>query len=184
MRQGREGGRALALALVSVATAAGAKVYLGIDEAIELAFSGCSVQRQTVYLTPEQLRRATEAAGQPVTQALVNPYVATCNGAPGGAAYFDVHRVRTLTETMMIVVAPDGTVKRLEVLSFNEPEDYLPRPAWYAQFVGKRLGDELALKQGIRPIAGATLTARATTDAVRRVLALHAAIGAPGSPRP
>lgn len=172
------------LALACLATAAGAKVFLSTEEALKLAFPGCAVQRRTVYLTPEQLQHATKLSGQAVTQALVNPYVATCDGGLAGTAYFDVHRVRTMPETMMVVVGPEGAVRRIEVLAFNEPEDYVPRAAWYAQFVGKTLNDELALKQGIRPIAGATLTARATTDAVRRVLALHAAIGATGGPKP
>jgi hypothetical protein len=67
------------------------------------------------------------------------------------------------------------------VLAFNEPEDYLPKAAWYGQFAGKKLSGELQLKKAIRPIAGATLTARATTEAVRRVLAIHEAIGAGGA---
>jgi hypothetical protein len=73
----------------------------------------------------------------------------------------------------MVVIAPAGTIARIEVLSFSEPEEYLPREHWYAQFPGKALNDELAMKRGIRPVSGATLTARATTEAARRVLALH-----------
>jgi len=69
-------------------------------------------------------------------------------------------------------------VSRIEVLSFQEPEDYLPLPQWYAQFPGRPLEDELSLKRGIRPVAGATLTTNATLDAVRRVLALHRVLSA------
>ena len=36
-----------------------------------------------------------------------------------------------------------------------------------------RLDEELELKRAIRPVTGATLTARATSDAVRRILAIH-----------
>jgi hypothetical protein len=84
--------------------------------------------------------------------------------------------VRTQAETLMIAVDPQGKVARIEVLSFREPEEYLPRGAWYQQFVGKALGPELQLKRAILPVSGATLTARATTSAVRRVLALHQVI--------
>ncbi len=169
----RKRGYWVAMAVVALASPAWGKVFLTTDEALKLAFPGCTVERRTHYLTKAQLERASTLAGQEITQALVNPYQATCEGKPGGAAYFDVHRVRTLPETIMVVVAPDGSVRRIEVLAFNEPEDYLPKAVWYGQFVGKKLNDELALKQAIRPIAGATLTARATTDAVRRTLALH-----------
>jgi len=173
-----------ALATLAVSPPAAAKVFLTPEEALGLAFPGCSIERRTVYLTAAQQEQASKLAGQQVTQALAYPYSATCDGKPGGSAYFDVHRVRTLPQTIMVVVATDGSVRRVEVLAFNEPEDYLPKAAWYGQFAGKKLSGELQLKKAIRPIAGATLTARATTEAVRRVLAIHEAIGAGGSVRP
>jgi hypothetical protein len=70
-------------------------------------------------------------------------------------------------------------VARLEVLAFAEPEEYLPRARWYGQFLGRALDDELNLGRGIRGVSGATLTARATTRAVRRVLAVHAVLQEP-----
>ena len=82
----------------------------------------------------------------------------------------------------MIVVDPQGRVARIEVISFREPEDYLPRGAWYEQFRGKALNPNLQIKRDIRPVTGATLTARATTDAVRRVLALHQILTGAGRP--
>jgi Na+-translocating ferredoxin:NAD+ oxidoreductase subunit G len=44
------------------------------------------------------------------------------------------------------------------------------------EFQGRKLDDELAISRGIRAVSGATLTARATTEAARRVLALHAVL--------
>jgi hypothetical protein len=70
-------------------------------------------------------------------------------------------------------VDPQGKVGRIEVISFREPEEYMPRALWYQQFQGKALDRDLQIKRDIRPVTGATLTARATTGAVRRVLALH-----------
>ena len=159
------------LALLGALPAA-AKVYLSIDEALALAFPGAAIERRTSYLKPEQLAEASALAGQEVESALVVTYVATKDGALVGRAYFDAHLVRTLPETLMLALDPAGKVLRIEVLSFDEPEDYLPRPIWYEQFRGKELSPELALKRAIRPITGASLSARATTDAVRRILAL------------
>jgi len=167
------------------AAPAAAKVFLSMDEALRTAFPGCQVERRTAYLTPAQLAKARELAGVEVPSALVNYHTATRNGQPAGTAYFDTHRVRTLPETLMIVVDPQGKVARIEVISFREPEEYMPRGAWYQQFLGRTLDRELQLKQAIRPVTGATLTARATTAAVRRFLALHqvinAAVGAGGA---
>jgi len=157
-------------------------VFVTVDEALKLAFPGCEVARRTAFLTPEQMKRARELAGAEVPSALLTYYVATRNGQPAGTAYFDTHRVRTLPETLMIVVDPQNRVSRIEVLSFREPEEYLPRGAWYQQFLGKGLDADLQLKRGIRPVTGATLTARATTDAVRRVLALHQILAGAAKP--
>ena len=168
------------LAWLAAAAPGSAKVFLTVDEALKLAFPGCAVERRTAYLTAEQLARARSLAGVEVPSALVTTWRATCQGQPGGTAYVDTHRVRTLPETLLVVVDPEGTVRRVEVLSFREPPDYLPRGGWYGQFAGRTLDDELSLKRGIRPITGATLTARATTDAVRRVLAIHRVLAGGG----
>ena len=159
-----------------------AKVFLTVDEALHLAFQDCSVERRTVFLTAEQRTRAQKLAGGEIKSALINPYHATCGGKDAGTAYFDAHVVRTLPETLMVVVDPQGKVSRVEVLSFAEPEDYLPPGRWYGQFVGSGLSDELALGHRIRSVTGASLTARATTDAVRRVLAIHQVLHDPGKP--
>lgn len=150
-----------------------AKVFLSVDEALALAFPHCQVERGTAYLSEAQVERARELSGEEIPSALVHSYRAEKNGEWVGTAYFDVHRVRTLPETLMIVVDPQGSVSRVEILSFREPEDYIPRPIWYQQFQARPLDDTLRVKRGIHPVTGATLTARATTQAVRRVLALH-----------
>jgi hypothetical protein len=170
--------RALAAAgvLLLCGTAAQAKLFLSQPQALELAFGrGAAVERQSHFLTPQQLARARELAGPgvQVESALVTRYVGRTDGRLLGTAYFDAHRVRTLQETLMIVVGPEGKVTRVDVLTFGEPEDYLPRPAWYGQFQGRALDRELAVSRGIHGVTGATLSARAATEAVRRTLAVH-----------
>ena len=164
---------ALALVLLGPASPGLAKVFLTQEEALKLAFPGATVERRSVFLTEAEVSEVAALSGGPRPSALAVAYVATKDGRPTGTAYFDTHVVRTLAETLMVVVSPAGTIARIEILSFSEPEEYLPREHWYAQFPGKALDDELSVKRGIRPVSGATLTARATTEAARRVLALH-----------
>ncbi|HRC85335.1 MAG TPA: FMN-binding protein [Thermoanaerobaculia bacterium] len=158
--------------LLGLAAGAQGAPLLSVEEALKLAYPGCQMERRTVFLTDAQLARARVTAGVAVESALVYPYRASCDGKPGGTAYFDSHRVRTENETLMVALDAEGRVLRLEVVAFAEPPDYLPRPPWYQQFQGQRLGPELDLGRGIRAVTGATLTARATTEAVRRTLAL------------
>jgi hypothetical protein len=186
MARGTGGGgllRAIVLTALGLAVSApaAARVLLSVEEALELAFPGCEVERRTVFLTEAELARARELSGEAVESALVHPYEARCAGEAGGTAYFDSHVVRTLPETLMVVVDPEGRVRRLEVLTFAEPPEYLPREAWYEQFLGQPLSEDLAIRRRIRAVAGATLTARATAEAVRRVLAIHQALSARAS---
>lgn len=164
--------------LVAAAAPAPATVLITVEEALALAFPGAAVVRETLFLTDEQLRAAAELAGSAPGSALVTRFVARGgDGKEVGCAYLDTHVVRTLPETVLVVLGPDGAVRRVEVVVFREPTEYLPREGWYRQYDGRVLDDELELKRGIRPVTGATLTASATTAAVRRVLAIHRVTG-------
>jgi hypothetical protein len=161
------------LILLLVATAAHARVLLTQEQALATAFPApATVARQKFFLTPEQLAAARKESGVDFDDRLVVRYA----GSDGRVAYFDTHRVRTEPETVMVVVNPDGSVDRVEILSFNEPTDYFPKRRWLDQLLHRKLDGELALNRGVRPISGASLTGRALVNATRKVLALHHAL--------
>ena len=158
---------------------AAGQLFLTQEEALELAFGvDATVERRTAYLSEEQVARIESLDGSDgeLDERVVTHYVATRAGKPVGVAYFDAHRVRTLPEVLMVAVEPGGQVARVEVLKFSEPPDYLAPAGWLDQFDGRSLDDELAVERGIVNMTGATLTSRAVTRAVRRVLALHRVI--------
>jgi hypothetical protein len=164
----------------SAVRASGAgRVFLTTDEALALAFPKCEVLRETVYLTDAQKERVRVLAGSDLESGIARPWTARREGRIVGTAYLDTHKVRTLKETLFVVVDPEGRAARTEVLAFGEPQEYLPRAGWYEKFAGRPLDDELRVKRAIRPVTGASLTVAATTDAVRRVLALHKVLGEP-----
>ncbi len=141
------------------------------QEAAALAFPGASLQKRDHALTEAQAREAQALAGTPVRPSAV-AFEATRGGVRVGVAFLDTHRVRTLDETVLVAVGADGRILRVELVAFREPPDYQAREPWLRQFQGRRLDGDLALKRGIRPLSGATLTAGALTDAARRGLAL------------
>jgi Na+-translocating ferredoxin:NAD+ oxidoreductase RnfG subunit len=166
--------------IFGLSTSAQAKVFLKVEEALAQSFPAarhCKTEPQSKVLTADQMKKASELAGSPIPSALVVRYVATCDGKPAGIAYTDTHRVRTHPETLLIVVGPKASVERVEVLSFDEPLDYIPREQWYGTFKNKKLDPELQIKKAIPFVTGASLTSRATTDAVRRALALDQVLG-------
>ena len=63
-------------------------------------------------------------------------------------------------------------VLRVDVTVFFEPAQYMAPQDFLRQYDGVVLHEELVIRRGIRPIAGASFTGRAVNNAVRRVLAL------------
>ena len=157
-------GAALALG----AAPARARVLMSQKDALAVAFPGAEPERRTAFLTDAQVEAAEKAARSKIDSKVWTYYVAGST-----TAYFESHLVRTMNETVMVVVGPSSTVSFVEMLSFAEPEDYLASPRWLAQFKGKPLDDDLAVRRGLRNIAGASLTSEAVTRAVRRALAVH-----------
>jgi FMN-binding protein len=148
------------------------------QQALTGAFArGARVVRETTFLTPAQIKSAKQESGVDFRDRLIIRYTAFDGTRIVGYAYFDTHRVRTLSETVMIVVTPEGRIEKVEVLSFDEPPDYLPKKRWLDQLIGQKLDADLSLARAVRPMSGASLTGRAIVNASRKILALHRVIG-------
>ena len=142
------------------------------EEALAAVFPGATIDADRVYLSDAQAARIAELARGEMETKIIARYVATQGGRVVGRAYVDTHVVRTKRESLLISLGADGRVRRIDVTAFLEPPEYLAPEPWMRQYDAKPLGDDLAIQRAIRPIAGATLTARAVNAAVRRILAL------------
>lgn len=168
-----------ALLLGALVAPAAGQVLMTQEEALDVAFPAPTrVERRTAYLGDAELDRARAMAGAEVEvdAAVVTYYVGYRGDDPVGVAYFDAHRVRTKAEVVMVVVDPAGRIDRVDVLKFMEPPDYRAPDGWIEQLEGRPLEAALSTSGAIRNLTGATLTARALTEAARRVLALHSVI--------
>lgn len=179
---------ALGLAVVVIVLQplpASGQVRLTQNEALRLAFPDpATIERRTAFLEQSQIDRVSELAGSKPAGTLVTYYVGRSADGPLGVAYFDVHRVRTLPEVLMIVVTPGGQVERIEILRFSEPREYMAPDGWLDRFTRRRLEDDLGDKNAVAGMTGATLTSRAVTGAVRRALALHGILDPLGAGAP
>jgi electron transport complex protein RnfG len=153
------------------------------EEALAAAYPGATIRAEQVFLKPEQQKQAASRAGEEIHSAFIARYIATQNNQVVGRAYVDTHIVRTKKETLLISLDAAGRVKRIDVTVFTEPAEYEASEPWLRQYTNRQLDDDLGLNRAIRPIAGATLTARATNAAVRRVLAIDAVLSSAGSPK-
>lgn len=142
------------------------------EDALRAAFPDAEIRSEVIFLTEDQMREASERSGVEIKSALVSRFIAVSRGNIVGIAYLDTHVIRTKKESLLVILHPDGKIRRIEKVAFLEPSEYIPPDLWYQQFEGKELNNDLQLDAGIRRVTGATLTAQATTAAVRRVLAV------------
>lgn len=162
--------------LAAASPFAAAEVLMTEKAALERAFPGAPPERRTLYLTKEQVTAVEKAARSRVPSLVVTVFEARAGAAVSGRAILDTHVVRTMPETVLTVVEPDGRLRMALVLQFNEPPDYLPREGWLRTLEGRSLDDELWPGHGVRRVTGATLTVQALTEAVRRALAIDALV--------
>ncbi len=149
-----------------------AEVLLDEKAALARAFPGQTATRRVVYLKPEQASAVERAAHSKLPSPIITVFEAKDGATITGRAVLDTHLVRTMPETLLTVIEPDGRLRMALVLQFSEPPDYLPREGWLKTMAGRVLDDELWPGRGVRRIAGATLTVQALTEALRRSLAL------------
>ncbi len=160
------------LALGVLPCNATAKVFASQKQALQEAFPEATrIERKTLLLGREKAAKIEEITGAEVRAKVVVLHVAYAGDRVIGYAHIDVHNVRTKPEAFLIVLSPDGSVRSVRILAFHEPLDYLPTERWYTQFEGKSGADGLRVGRDVHGVVGATLSARAAADGVRRMLA-------------
>lgn len=163
------------------------KVFRSMDEVLAQFQAHCHVEREAVYMTQQQrekiesiLQNTQTGTSDDLSQLssfLVRYKIECKNGAQDilKYLYFDTHRVRVKGETLAVLIM-EHSVESVEVLSFDEPEEYLVKENWYKLFQHQKLSSKLALGGDIPPVVGSSLTVRAATSSVRRILAIHEAL--------
>lgn len=160
-----------------LATTAESKVFFTQKEALALAFPDADrIDHATFVLTPEQVEAIQKRARSRLDTRLVSIHTAWRGGEVVGYAHIDVHTVRTKSEGFIVVLGRDGRVESVRVLAFHEPLDYLPSENWYNAFAGSDGDDGLRIGRDIDAVSGATLSAQAATEGVRRMLAYYAVL--------
>jgi hypothetical protein len=139
-------------------------------EALAQAFGRGEDQPETFVLDEAQARRSRSSRAQ---ARIKLAHLARTQAAAPRLRPIDVHNVRTLPEAFLVVLSREGSVRMVRVLAFHEPLEYMPSARWYQQFDQKTIADPLRLGGDVHAIVGATLSAQATTQGVRRALAIH-----------
>ncbi len=159
--------------LLSFGVESSARDFKTPERAIKDVFPGAQVEIKNLTLSNEQKESIEKLSGTKMDTRLVSWYIAKRDGRVVGYAYIDTHTVRTHPEVVLYAINPSGGIEVIEVLSFNEPLEYMPDENWLRLFKGKVFtGENFILRRDIPNISGATLTSRAITNNTRKVLAM------------
>jgi hypothetical protein len=173
------------VATLNPADHVGASVFYSKDEAFALVFpESTAVEPVTAFLTDAQVAAVKQRTGVALESQLFTYYVGRTGDDVLGYAVIETHIVRTLPETFLVVLTPGGTLDRVILLAFYEPPEYMPPQRWLTQFTGRDLeGSGWRLGRDLHGITGATLTARAVPQALRKILILYELVMRPPRPR-
>jgi Na+-translocating ferredoxin:NAD+ oxidoreductase RnfG subunit len=159
--------------LAGVSAGSSAAVYYSKQEAMELAFGpGATIEAMPLFLSEAEQAAIERLAHVALDSKLYTLYVGKREGQVLGYAAIETHTVRTKPETLLIVLDAEGHLRQVVVLAFHEPPEYQPPADWLARLIKVPL-EEMRLGGGVDGISGATLSARATVDSVRKVLAIY-----------
>lgn len=158
--------------LLAVAMPGFAKIFYSKNEAMVLAFGeGAQIETLSLFPDDQQVTTIQQSAKVKLDSGLFTFYVGKNKDKVLGYAAIETITVRTKPETLMIVLTPEGEIRKVHTLAFHEPPEYQPPERWFDQLNGKPLA-ELDFSKGIQGVSGATLSTRANVNSVRKVMAI------------
>lgn len=166
----------LPAAVLSAPLQAFAVEYLNLEQAQKALFPAATeFKLRAAMLTEAQRDAIAKASNTRVRTAEVKLWEArNADGLLGVVVVDEVYGKHEFI-TYAVGLAPDGSVKQIEVMDYRETYGgQIRQPAWRAQFVGKKPSDKLQIDSDIQNISGATLSCVHVTEGVRRVLATYA----------
>jgi len=141
----------------------------GVEDLLKNLFPGGELTKKWYYLTPEEKEKIETQLKEKLPSRVVYRYLWKTTEETL-YIYLDSHIVRTKGETLLVALTPKGVIRRVEIVTFEEPPEYKPPFSWLRLFLGP---SEAVTTTPRPPIIGATLTTVALKKAIRRVVFLH-----------
>ncbi len=151
-----------------------AKVYLTREQALKTALAEAgTVTEDSIRITSSLAKQIKEKGGGTPSFSSKTIYIGKRGEEVLGYAIIDNVKGKSRPITYMVLISPEGKIKRVEILAYRESHGGEIRyPSFLKQFIGKTISDPIRAKQDIRNISGATISCRSIADGVRTLLAL------------
>jgi hypothetical protein len=152
-----------------------AKLLISPFDAMKLHFGEDStIEKKSLLLTSDETKTITKLAKVKLKTKIYKTFRASKDGKLLGYGILVLHKVRSKDTAILSIITPDGSLKTIEIVAFNEPMEYLPSKSWIEVLKNQTLSDSLTLGKDIPSITAATMSARAATNAARIALSIYA----------
>lgn len=155
------------------------EVYLSLEQALEVALPKAGrVEYSDIALTDEEVQRVQQRMGRKLFERRFRVYRSVGDGRVTGYAVVTEEIGKYQPITFIVGTMAKGTpashrISNIAVMVYRESHGAdVKRRRFLAQFTGKGLKNPLKVNRGIINVAGATLSVRAITRGVRKVLAV------------
>lgn len=125
------------------------------------------VEKKNILLKNAQAQKIQKAAQTKLPSKIVRTYSALKGSEVVGYGVLISKKIRSKNGVVLYHISKNGRLLSMEVISFNEPIEYLPTKNWTKQFENIDTDHMLHVSKNIPTISGATLSANAITDASR-----------------
>jgi Na+-translocating ferredoxin:NAD+ oxidoreductase RnfG subunit len=150
-----------------------AKDSISIEKILQSNYdANISVVKKSLILTKEEAKEIQKKAKSKLSSKIVRYYEVKKENSTVGHAILLKQRIRTKNAAIFYMVDANKTMIAIEIISFKEPIEYKPNSTWKEIFIGKTTEDTLVAGKDIATISGATMSARAISNAARLALAI------------
>ena len=160
--------------LISLITASlFAKVLISPIDAMKENYSqNAKIMKKTIKLTDSLFHKIQKEAKTKLKTRTYTLYIAKEKGKILGYGILINKKVRSKNAVIIYLIS-DGVLKGIEIIAFNEPQEYLPNKTWQSQFKNQKTDKMLELDKDIPTITGATLSARSVVESSRIAFAIY-----------
>ena len=151
-----------------------AQVLISPFDALKLSFTqDIKVDKKSILLSRTQALEVQKMAKVKLKTKLYKIFKVTHENKLLGYGVLVTQKVRSKDTAILSIITPDGVIKAIEIIAFNEPPEFIPSKVWVEVFRGAVLDDSLELGKKVPNISGSTFSARSATDASRIALAIY-----------
>ena len=164
----------LTLFFIAFALPLSAKILITPQESMQMVFGDdVEIKKKNVLLKNDQAQKIQKNARVKLPSKVVRIYSALKDSKTLGYGILINKKVRSKNAVVLYHISKDDTLLSMEVISFNEPLEYLPTESWAKQFENKKTDNMLIVSKNIPTISSATLSANAITDGSRIAFAVY-----------